>query len=125
MLFCAGFNTSSEGGLQSSKSESPAPSMEDKTKSINQKLSLAEEQKNVLLEELELVKMEKRQITKDYETLKSEYSKFKASVSDEQADLKTQAQVPEYETESLQREVVRLQQALLGMKQLGIEGYAV
>ncbi|XP_066484544.1 thyroid receptor-interacting protein 11 [Tiliqua scincoides] len=107
-----GVDTSSEDGLQSSKSGSTAPSMEDKMKSVNQKLALAEEEKNVLLEELELVKMEKSQLTKDYERLKSEFSKSQASLSEEQSNLKTQAQVPEREAESLQREVLRLQQAL-------------
>ncbi|XP_062974040.1 thyroid receptor-interacting protein 11 [Elgaria multicarinata webbii] len=106
----------SERDLQNRLSESAAPhltDLQDKVKSLNQQLSLAEDEKNLVMKELELVKMEKSQLTLEYEKLQSESNKLQASILEEQDDLKMQMEVPKYAAESLQAEVLRLQQALL------------
>uniref|UniRef100_A0A670HLD3 Thyroid hormone receptor interactor 11 n=1 Tax=Podarcis muralis TaxID=64176 RepID=A0A670HLD3_PODMU len=87
--------------------------LQDKVKSLSQQLSAAAEEKNSLLKELELVKMEKSQLMQEYERLKSDSHKFQASLLEEQAGLKAQVEVPKSAVESLEAEVLRLQQALL------------
>ncbi|XP_053108885.1 thyroid receptor-interacting protein 11 isoform X2 [Hemicordylus capensis] len=112
----AGANISSKDSLQSHTSDSTAPSLkelEDKVRSLNQKLSSAEEERNTISKELELVKTEKSQVMQEYERLKSEFSILQSSLPEEQADLKTQVEVPKDAAESQQAEVLRLQQALL------------
>ncbi|XP_042294583.1 thyroid receptor-interacting protein 11 [Sceloporus undulatus] len=108
--------SSSEQDVQNSLSESTAPHLKDlhdKVKSLSQQLSSAEEEKNILLKELELVKMGKNQLTQEYERLKSEFSKLQASIIKEQSGLKEQETFSHNPADSLQAEVLRLQQALL------------
>nr|XP_008111711.1 PREDICTED: thyroid receptor-interacting protein 11 isoform X2 [Anolis carolinensis] len=108
--------TSSEHDVQHSPSEFTAPhlkDMQDKVKSLSQQLSSIEEENNNLLKELESVKMGKSQLTQEHERLKSEFTKLQASITKEQADLKKQEAVSYNSTDSLQPEVLRLQQALL------------
>ncbi|KAH0620420.1 hypothetical protein JD844_020848 [Phrynosoma platyrhinos] len=110
---------SSEENVQNSPSESTAPHLKDlheKVKSLSQQLSSAAEEKNILLKELELVKMGKNQLTEEYERLESEFSKLQASIIKKQSDLKKQETISNNSADSLQAEVIRLQQALLDAK---------
>ncbi|XP_061467956.1 thyroid receptor-interacting protein 11 isoform X2 [Rhineura floridana] len=110
----AAVELSSECDLQnivSESTESQLKELQDKVKSLSQQLSSAEE-KN-LLKELELVKTEKSQLAQEYERLISDYNKLQAHIIEEQTDLKIQMEDPKYAAESLQAEVLRLQQALL------------
>ncbi|XP_034963159.1 thyroid receptor-interacting protein 11 isoform X1 [Zootoca vivipara] len=112
----AAADTSSECDPQNIVAESTASQLkdlQDKVKSLSQQLSSAAEEKNILWKELELVKTEKSQLMQEYERLRSDSHKFQASLLEEQADLKTQVEVPKSAAESLQAEVLRLQQALL------------
>ncbi|NXA46192.1 TRIPB protein, partial [Nothocercus julius] len=83
--------------------------LEDEIQKLNQKLSSAEEKEKALLKEQELIKTEKIQITQEYERLKSDFSKR----AEQDALLKEKKFVSKT---SLPEDVVRLQQALLGMK---------
>nr|XP_056707670.1 thyroid receptor-interacting protein 11 [Euleptes europaea] len=105
-----------ESGLQSSTAESTAAhlkELEDEVRIINKKLSSTEEEKTVVLKELELVKVEKSQVMQECERLRSEFSKLQSPVPKEQAGLKTKLEASQQAEQSLQAEMLRLQQALL------------
>ncbi|KAM6134016.1 thyroid receptor-interacting protein 11 isoform 2-T2 [Phoenicopterus ruber ruber] len=86
--------------------------LEDEIKKLNHKLSSAEEENKILLKEQELAKVEKIQITQEYENLKSDFSMLQSSVAEQDALLKEQEKQLQSKT-SLPEDVVRLQQALL------------
>ncbi|XP_060612597.2 thyroid receptor-interacting protein 11 [Anolis sagrei] len=108
--------TSSEHDVPHSPSDSTAlhlKDLQDKVKSLSQQLSSTDEENNSLLKELELVKMGKSQLAQEYERLKSEFNKLQASITKEQAALKKHEAVSYNSADTLQAEVLRLQQALL------------
>uniref|UniRef100_A0A8B9QV23 Thyroid hormone receptor interactor 11 n=1 Tax=Apteryx owenii TaxID=8824 RepID=A0A8B9QV23_APTOW len=90
--------------------------LEDEIQKLNHKLSSAKEKERILLKEQELIKMEKIQITQEYESLKSDFSKLQSSVAEQDALLKEQEKKFPSKTSLLPEDVVRLQQALLGME---------
>lgn len=92
--------------------------LEGHIKELNQKLASAEERNNILLKEQELVKVEKSQITQEYERLNSEFSKLQNSVAEQETILKEQGGKFQPMSSPVEEEVLRLQQALLGMKKL-------
>uniref|UniRef100_A0A8B9QJH1 Thyroid hormone receptor interactor 11 n=1 Tax=Apteryx owenii TaxID=8824 RepID=A0A8B9QJH1_APTOW len=87
--------------------------LEDEIQKLNHKLSSAKEKERILLKEQELIKMEKIQITQEYESLKSDFSKLQSSVAEQDALLKEQEKKFPSKTSLLPEDVVRLQQALL------------
>uniref|UniRef100_A0A8C3PLE1 Thyroid hormone receptor interactor 11 n=1 Tax=Calidris pygmaea TaxID=425635 RepID=A0A8C3PLE1_9CHAR len=86
--------------------------LEDEIRKLNHELSSAKEENKVLLKEQELAKVEKIQITQEYENLKSDFSMLQNSVAKQDALLKEQEKKLQSKT-SLPEDVVRLQQALL------------
>ncbi|KFP56991.1 Thyroid receptor-interacting protein 11, partial [Cathartes aura] len=86
--------------------------LEDEIRKLNHKLSSAKEENKILLKEQELAKVEKIQITQEYENLKSDFSMLQSSVAEQDALLKEQEKKLQSKT-SLPEDVVRLQQALL------------
>ncbi|NXE72765.1 TRIPB protein, partial [Cochlearius cochlearius] len=86
--------------------------LEDEIRKLNHKLSSAKEENKILLKEQELAKVEKIQITQEYENLKSDFSMLQSSVAEQHALLKEQEKKLQSKT-SLPEDVVRLQQALL------------
>ncbi|KFQ58666.1 Thyroid receptor-interacting protein 11, partial [Pelecanus crispus] len=86
--------------------------LEDEIRKLNHRLSSAKEENKILLKEQELAKVEKIQITQDYENLKSDFSVLQSSVAQQDALLKEQEKKLQSKT-SLPEDVVRLQQALL------------
>ncbi|NXT54194.1 TRIPB protein, partial [Pluvianellus socialis] len=86
--------------------------LEDEIRKLNHKLSSAKEENKILLKEQELAKVEKIQITQEYENLKSDFSRLQSSVAEQDALLKEQEKTLQSKT-SLPEDVVRLQQALL------------
>lgn len=91
--------------------------LEDEIRKLNHKLSSAEEENKILLKEQEMAKVEKIQITQEYENLKSDFSMLQSSVAEQDALLKEQEKKLQSKT-SLPEDVVRLQQALLGTKMI-------
>ncbi|KAM6360409.1 thyroid receptor-interacting protein 11 isoform 3-T3 [Alca torda] len=85
--------------------------LEDEIRKLNHKLSSAKEENKILLKEQELAKVEKIQITQEYENLKSDFSMLQSSVAKQDALLKEQEKLQP--KTSLPEDVVRLQQALL------------
>ncbi|NXC40307.1 TRIPB protein, partial [Penelope pileata] len=83
--------------------------LEDEIRKLNQKLSSAKEENKILLKEQELLKVEKIQITQEYESLKSDSSMLQSSVAEQDALLKEKFQSKTL----LPEDVIRLQQALL------------
>uniref|UniRef100_A0A8C3C9V3 Thyroid hormone receptor interactor 11 n=1 Tax=Cairina moschata TaxID=8855 RepID=A0A8C3C9V3_CAIMO len=89
--------------------------LEDEIRRLNQKLSSAKEENKILLKDQELLKVEKIQITQEYESLKSDYSILQSSVTEQDALLKEQEK--KFQSKMTQPEdVIRLQQALLEAK---------
>ncbi|NXI90429.1 TRIPB protein, partial [Psophia crepitans] len=86
--------------------------LEDEIRKLNHKLSSAKEENKILLKEQELAKVEKIQITQEYENLKSDFSMLQRSVAEQDALLKEQEKKLPSKTPLLE-DVVRLQQALL------------
>ncbi|GAB0190882.1 thyroid receptor-interacting protein 11 [Grus japonensis] len=86
--------------------------LEDEIRKLNHKLSSAKEENKILLKEQELAKVEKIQITQEYENLKSDLSMLQSSVAEQDALLKEQEKKLQSKTPLLE-DVVRLQQALL------------
>ncbi|NXI50315.1 TRIPB protein, partial [Chloroceryle aenea] len=86
--------------------------LEDEIRKLNHKLSSAKEENKILLKEQELAKVEKKQITQEYENLKSDFSMLQSSVAKQGALLEEQEKKLQRKT-SLPEDVVRLQQALL------------
>ncbi|NXE54069.1 TRIPB protein, partial [Casuarius casuarius] len=86
--------------------------LEDEIQKLNHKLSFAKEKEKNLLKEQELIKIEKIQVTQEYESLKSDFSKLQSSVAEQDALLKEQEKFPS-KTSLLPEDVIRLQQALL------------
>ncbi|KAF1562332.1 UNVERIFIED_CONTAM: Thyroid receptor-interacting protein 11, partial [Eudyptes pachyrhynchus] len=86
--------------------------LEDEIRKLNHKLSSAEEENKILLKEQEMAKVEKIQITQEYENLKSDFSMLQSSVAEQDALLKEQEKKLQSKT-SLPEDVVRLQKALL------------
>ncbi|XP_035395424.1 thyroid receptor-interacting protein 11 isoform X1 [Cygnus atratus] len=86
--------------------------LEDEIRRLNQKLSSAKEENKILLKDQELLKVEKIQITQEYESLKSDFSMLQSSVTEQDALLKEQEKKFQ-STTMLPEDVVRLQQALL------------
>ncbi|NWS51474.1 TRIPB protein, partial [Chunga burmeisteri] len=86
--------------------------LEDEIRKLNHKLFSAREENKILLKEQELAKVEKIQITQEYENLKSDFSMLQSSVAEQDALLKEQEKKLQSKT-SLPEDVVRLQQALL------------
>ncbi|NWX96548.1 TRIPB protein, partial [Nothoprocta ornata] len=91
--------------------------LEDEIQKLNHQLSSAKEKERALVKEQELIKTEKFQITQEYESLKSDFSKLQSSVAEQDAPLKEQKFLSKT---SLPEDVVNLQQALLGMKVVSI-----
>ncbi|XP_006259295.2 thyroid receptor-interacting protein 11 isoform X2 [Alligator mississippiensis] len=87
--------------------------LEGHIKELNRKLASAEERNNILLKEQELVKVEKSQITQEYERLNSEFSKLQNSVAEQETILKEQGGKFQPMSSPVEEEVLRLQQALL------------
>ncbi|XP_021259400.1 thyroid receptor-interacting protein 11 [Numida meleagris] len=85
--------------------------LEDEIRKLNQKLSSAKEENKILLKEQELLKVEKIQITQEYESLKSDFSTLQSSVAEQDALLKEQEK--SQSRTPLPEDVVSLQQALL------------
>lgn len=81
--------------------------LEDEIRKLNQKLSSAKEENKILLKEQELLKVEKIQLTQEYESLKSDFSMLQSSVTEQMKEQKSQSKTP------LPEDVVSLQQALL------------
>ncbi|NWQ88994.1 TRIPB protein, partial [Burhinus bistriatus] len=86
--------------------------LEDEIRKLNHKLSSAKEENKILLKEQELAKVEKIQITQEYENLKSDFRRLQSSVAEQDALLKEQDKKLQSKR-SLPEDVVRLQQALL------------
>ncbi|XP_010148624.1 PREDICTED: thyroid receptor-interacting protein 11, partial [Eurypyga helias] len=86
--------------------------LEDEIRKLNHKLSSAKEENKILLKEQELAKVEKIQITQEYEKLKSDLNMLQSCVAEQEALLKEQEKKLQSKT-SLPEDVVRLQQALL------------
>ncbi|XP_068539026.1 thyroid receptor-interacting protein 11 isoform X2 [Anas acuta] len=86
--------------------------LEDEIRRLNQKLSSAKEENKILSKDQELLKVEKIQITQEYESLKSDYSILQSSVTEQDALLKEQEKKFQSKM-TLPEDVVRLQQALL------------
>ncbi|XP_069714793.1 thyroid receptor-interacting protein 11 isoform X2 [Phaenicophaeus curvirostris] len=86
--------------------------LEDEIRKLNLKLSSAKEENEILLKEQELAKVEKIQVTQEYEKLKSDFSVLQSSVAEQDALLKEKEKNLQSKT-SLPEDVVRLQQALL------------
>ncbi|NXY48691.1 TRIPB protein, partial [Ceuthmochares aereus] len=86
--------------------------LEDEIRKLNLKLSSAKEENEILLKEQELAKVEKIQVTQEYEKLKSDFSMLQNSVTEQDALLKEKEKNLQSKT-SLPEDVVRLQQALL------------
>ncbi|NXT37051.1 TRIPB protein, partial [Pelecanoides urinatrix] len=91
--------------------------LEDEIRKLNHKLSSAKEENKILQKEQEMAKIEKIQITQEYENLKSDFSMLQSSVAEQDALLKEQEKKLQSKT-SLPEDVVRLQQALLGTKMI-------
>lgn len=91
--------------------------LEDVIRKLNHKLSSAKEENKILLKEQELAKVEKIQITQEYENLKSDFSMLQSSLAEQDALLKEQEKKLQSKT-SLPEDVARLQQALLGTKMI-------
>ncbi|NXJ47472.1 TRIPB protein, partial [Spizaetus tyrannus] len=91
--------------------------LEDEIRKLNHKLSSAKEENKILLKEQELAKIEKIQITQEYENLKSDFSMLQSSLAEQDALLKEQEKKLQSKT-SLPEDVARLQQALLGTKMM-------
>ncbi|XP_068802950.1 thyroid receptor-interacting protein 11 isoform X2 [Struthio camelus] len=87
--------------------------LEDEIQKLNHKLSSAKEKEKILLQEQELIKIEKIQITQEYESLKSDFSKLQSSVAEQDGLLKEKEKKFRSETSLLPEDVIRLQQALL------------
>uniref|UniRef100_A0A803YQT4 Thyroid hormone receptor interactor 11 n=1 Tax=Meleagris gallopavo TaxID=9103 RepID=A0A803YQT4_MELGA len=85
--------------------------LEDEIRKLNQKLSSTEEENKILLEEQELLKVEKIQLTQELESLKSDFSMLPSSVAEQDALLKKQEK--SQSKTPLPEDVVSLQQALL------------
>ncbi|XP_009874284.1 PREDICTED: thyroid receptor-interacting protein 11, partial [Apaloderma vittatum] len=79
--------------------------LEDEIRKLNHKLSSAKEENKILLKEQELAKVEKVQITQEYENLKSDFRVLQSSVAEQEKKLQSKTSLPE--------DVIRLQQALL------------
>uniref|UniRef100_G1NKA9 Thyroid hormone receptor interactor 11 n=1 Tax=Meleagris gallopavo TaxID=9103 RepID=G1NKA9_MELGA len=90
--------------------------LEDEIRKLNQKLSSTEEENKILLEEQELLKVEKIQLTQELESLKSDFSMLPSSVAEQDALLKKQEK--SQSKTPLPEDVVSLQQALLGTKMM-------
>ncbi|NWS73036.1 TRIPB protein, partial [Crotophaga sulcirostris] len=86
--------------------------LEDEIRKLNQKLSSAKEENQILLKEQELAKVEKIQVMQEYEKLKSDFSILQSSVAERDTLLKEKEKNVQSKT-SLPEDVVRLQQALL------------
>ncbi|XP_064919710.1 thyroid receptor-interacting protein 11 [Columba livia] len=86
--------------------------LEDEIRKLNHKLSSVEEENKILLEQQELAKVEKIQITQEYENLKSDFSMLQSSVAEQDALLKEQEKKLQSKA-SLPEDVIRLQEALL------------
>ncbi|XP_071665665.1 thyroid receptor-interacting protein 11 isoform X2 [Patagioenas fasciata] len=86
--------------------------LEDEIRKLNHKLSSVKEENKILLEQQELAKVEKIQITQEYENLKSDFSMLQSSVAEQDALLKEQEKKLQSKA-SLPEDVVRLQEALL------------
>ncbi|NWX46435.1 TRIPB protein, partial [Steatornis caripensis] len=86
--------------------------LKDAIRELNRKLSSAKEENKILLKEQELTKVEKIQITQEYESLKFDFQLLQRSVAEQDALLKEQEKKLQSKT-SLPEDVVRLQQALL------------
>uniref|UniRef100_A0A8C0BF71 Thyroid hormone receptor interactor 11 n=1 Tax=Buteo japonicus TaxID=224669 RepID=A0A8C0BF71_9AVES len=86
--------------------------LEDEIRKLNHKLSSAKEENKILLKEQELAKVEKVQITREYENLKSDFSMLQSSLAEQDTLLKEQEKKLQSRT-SLPEDVARLQQALL------------
>lgn len=91
--------------------------LEDEIRKLNHKLSSAKEENKILLKEQELAKVEKVQITREYENLKSDFSMLQSSLAEQDTLLKEQEKKLQSRT-SLPEDVARLQQALLGTKMI-------
>ncbi|NXG33526.1 TRIPB protein, partial [Dromaius novaehollandiae] len=87
--------------------------LEDEIQKLNHKLSSAKEKEKNLLKEQELIKIEKIQVTQEYESLKSDFSELQSSVAEQDALLKEQEKKFPSKTSLLPEDVIRLQQALL------------
>ncbi|XP_053835282.1 thyroid receptor-interacting protein 11 isoform X2 [Vidua macroura] len=85
--------------------------LEDEIRKLNHKLSSAKAENKNLLKEQECAKLEKIQITQEYEKLKSDFNALQRSVAEQDALLKEQKQLQS--KTSLPQDVVTLQQALL------------
>nr|XP_020657854.1 thyroid receptor-interacting protein 11 [Pogona vitticeps] len=126
-------DSSNEHDLQKSGSDSAASllkNLQDEVKSLSQELSSAAEEKHCLMKELELMKKGKTQLEQECERLKTEFSTLQTSILEEQADLNLQQMIAKNSVESLQTEVLRLQQSLLDaeneitrLKRLDQEGF--
>lgn len=92
--------------------------LEDEIRKLNQKLSSTEEENKILLEEQELLKVEKIQLTQELESLKSDFSMLPSSVAEQDALLKKQEK--SQSKTPLPEDVVSLQQALLGTKMMWV-----
>ncbi|NWH78694.1 TRIPB protein, partial [Piaya cayana] len=86
--------------------------LEDEIRKLNLKLSSTKEENEILLKEQELAKVEKIQMTQEYEKLKSDFSVLQSSVAEQDALLKEKEKNFQSKT-LLPEDVVRLQQALL------------
>ncbi|KAM9291968.1 thyroid receptor-interacting protein 11 isoform 1-T1 [Morus bassanus] len=86
--------------------------LEDEIRKLHHKLSSAKEENKILLKEQELTKVEKIQITQEYENLKSDFSVLQSTTAEQDVLLKEQEKTLQLKT-SLPEDVVRLQQALL------------
>lgn len=89
--------------------------LKDEIRKLNHKLSSAKEENKILLQEQEMAKVEKMQIMREYEKLKSGFSVLQSSIAEQDALLKEQEKKDPSKT-SLLEDYVRLQQALLGTK---------
>ncbi|XP_018762841.1 thyroid receptor-interacting protein 11 [Serinus canaria] len=85
--------------------------LEDEIRKLNHKLSSAKAENKNLLKEQEFAKLEKIQISQDYEKLKSDFDALQKSVAEQDALLKEQKHLQS--KTSLPQDVVSLQQALL------------
>lgn len=93
--------------------------LEDKIKDINKKLSSAENDRDVLRMEQEHLKVENRQIIEECEHLKLECSKLQPYAL-KQSDAVTERERILPQITPVEDEVIRLQQALSGIKMFGL-----
>lgn len=89
--------------------------LEDKIKDINKKLSSAENDRDILRKEQERLNVENRQITEECESLKLECSKLQPDAV-KQSDPVTEKERILPQSTLVEEEVLRLQQALSGIK---------